>query len=142
MSNYPTDGNELLEPPVKFKDETIEAVTRFKTSRPWTGTIEERKSKFEALHVELCQIYGKHTTLRFGDLSGDCSGSSFYNRLDDVIVLQGKLSVVTYLHEYAHVLGRYEPGAVRWSVCLFREVFPEEFAKCHFEGHMLRKNPE
>ena len=140
MSNYPTDGNELLEPPVQFREETIEAVQRFKESGPWTGTLEERMSKFRHFHDALCQIYGKQTTLRFGDLSGDCSGSSFYNRIDDEIVLQGKLSVVTFLHEYAHVLGRDERGAVRWSVCLFRQVFPEEFAKCHFEGHMLRRN--
>ena len=86
------------------------------------------------------RIYGKQTTLKFGDLGGDCSGSSYYNRLDDIIVLQGKASVVTYLHEFAHVLGRDERGAVRWSVCLFKQVFSEEFAKCHFEGHMLRAN--
>ena len=142
MCDYPTDGTEILDPPVRFRDETIEAASRFKASRPWSGTLEERMSKFRQFHTALCQIYGKQTKLHFGLLDGGCSGSSYYRPVDDVIVLRGKLSVVTYLHEFCHALGRDERGAVRWSVCLFKQVFPEEFAKCHFERHMLRQNEE
>ena len=144
MSNYPTDGAEILDPPVKFRDDTLEAVKRFKASGPWTGTIEERMTKFEALHADLCRIYGKETTLCFGDLDENrCSGSSYFNRLDDVIVLNGKVSVVTYLHVWSYAIGKSQHlAACRYSVQLFARCFPAEFAQCHFEGHMLRKNTD
>lgn len=101
--------------------------------------MEERMSKIRQFHEALHHIYGRHTNLHFGLLDGGCSGSSYYRPVDDVIVLRGKLSVVTYLHEYAHALGRDERGPVRWSVCLFKQVFPEEFSRCEFHGHMLRR---
>ena len=139
MSDYPTNGAEILEPQLKFRDETIEAASRFKHTGPWSGTMDERMSKFRHFHTALCQIYSKQTKLHFGLIDGGCSGSSYYRPIDDVIVLRGKLSVVTYLHEFAHAMGRDERGAVRWSICLFKQVFPEEFSRCEFHGHMLKR---
>jgi hypothetical protein len=52
---------------------------------------------------------------------------------------RGRLSVVTYLHEFAHALGRDERGACRWSINLFRRVFPEQFARLAASGHTLRR---
>ena len=137
--NYPQAIDEVMSPPATFKVGTIEAVRQFARSKPWRGTEEERKAKFKALHDELCRIYGKHTTLTFGVLDGGCSGLSHYAVLLDEIVLVGKLSVVTYLHEFAHCLGRDERGAVRWSVSLFRRCFPRSFARCVASRHMLRR---
>ena len=111
----------------------------FARSGPWTGTIGERMDKFEKVHQDLCRIYGKQTRLRFGLLDGSCSGSSYYHPSSDVITLQGKLSVVTYVHEFAHALGKIEHGACRWSVNLFWKCFPEQFGYCQSEGHMLRR---
>jgi hypothetical protein len=53
-----------------------------------------------------------------------------------MLVLTGH-SVVTYLHEFAHALGRNERGACRWSLNLFCRVFPREFARCAQRGHCL-----
>jgi hypothetical protein len=58
----------------------------------------------------------------------------------DLIALVGKLSVVTYLHELAHARGYDERQAVKWSVNLFRKVFPRSFARCQQEGHLLTTN--
>ncbi len=57
---------------------------------------------------------------------GKCRVEGFreqYAGAADVITLRGKLSVVTYLHEFAHVLGRREGSLslVDQSVC---EIFP------------------
>ena len=49
-----------------------------------------------------------------------------------------RLSVVTYLHEFAHAMGRDERGACRWSLNLFRRVFPEQFARLRTDGHTVR----
>ena len=136
---YPQSVAEVLDPPVRFRSATSMAVKRFAMSRPWRGTIEQRKAKFRRLHRRLCRVYDKGTRLRFGPLDGECSGGSFYSPHDDLIELSGGLSVVTYLHEFAHALGRGERGACRWSLNLFRECFPRSFARCEHEGHMLRR---
>ena len=140
MSNYPTTITEILDPPVVFRDATIKSVQRFGSSGPWTGTIDQRKEKVERLHADLCRIYGKETVLTFGSLNGGCSGGSFYNPMLDFIELNGKLSVVTCFHEFAHALGKDEHHSCRWSLNLFRECFPKQFERCQQEGHMLRVN--
>ena len=140
MRDYPATIDEVLEPPVKFRLQTVRAVKAFARSRPWRGSLAERAEKFQTLHRSLCGIYGKRTALRFGLLDGGCSGASSFHPGGDQIVLVGKLSVVTYLHEFAHALGRGERGAVRWSVNLFRRCSPRSFARAQAEGHMLRRS--
>jgi len=57
------------------------------------------------------------------------SGTSYAYK--NRIVLRGRLSVITFLHEYAHIL--FETGnqdkAQKWALDLFKEVFPEQYAK-------------
>src|SRR2546423_305951 len=84
----------------------LDALHRFARSKPYRGTIEECKPKFLALHHDLCNIYIKQTTLSFDLLDGGDSGSSCYRPESDEILLNGRLSVVTYLHEFAHALGK------------------------------------
>jgi len=138
---YPRTVAEVIDDNMRFRRATIEAVLEFKRSRPWAGTERERKRKLRRLHYALRRIYGKRTGLGFGTLDGTCSGRSSYDSLNDVIILRGRLSVVTYCHEWAHALGKSERGACRWSVNLFRKCFPREFAACRTEGHMLRRGP-
>jgi hypothetical protein len=140
--NYPATVAEVLDPPVHFRPAVIEAVKRFALAKPYRGTSEERQQKFMALHHDLCSLYCKQTVLTFGTIDSSDSGSSFYQPSADAITLTGKLSVVTYLHEFAHALGRDERGAVRWSVSLFRLCFPRSFARCVTADHMLRRPPQ
>ena len=136
--DYPATVAEVIDPPIRFKRKTIEAVCRFKRSKPWRGNEDERKAMFERLHSDLSRVYGKQTRLRFGFLDGGDSGGSYYCPSTDTITLCGRLSVVTYLHEFAHALGRDERGAVRWSLNLFRQCFPRSFARAAQVGHTLR----
>jgi hypothetical protein len=137
--NYPSTIAEVLDPPVRFKPATIEAVRQFARSKPWRGSVEERKTKFNAVHAALCATYGKTTKLLFSSIDGSDSGASCFMPFPDAIILSGRLSVVSYLHEFAHALGRDERGAVRWSASLFKRAFPRSFASCRHEGHMLRR---
>ncbi len=140
-ANYPATVAEVLDPPVRFRPAVLATVRRFARSKPYRGSLEQRKDKFLALHRDLCRVYGKRTRLTFGDLDGGDSGSSHYRHSADEITLCGKLSVVTMLHEFAHALGRDERGAVRWSVNLFRTCFPRSFACCQPDGHTIRHAP-
>ena len=63
MPHYPSSVTEVLDPPVVFRPATVEVVESFARNRPWTGTLETRKQKFNTLHADLCRIYGRHTTL-------------------------------------------------------------------------------
>ena len=137
--DYPTTFGEVLDPPVRFRPSVVAAAMRFAQSKPYRGDIDEQKAKFETLHTDICAIYSKRTSLTFGLLDGSDSGTSHYLPSADLIVLCGRLSVVTYLHEFAHALGRDERGAVRWSINLFRRCFPRSFARCVESGQMLRR---
>jgi hypothetical protein len=139
---YPASVTEVLDPPIRFRAATIAAVRRFARSNPWRGTVEERKSKVQLLHDDLCRVYQKRTQLDFDMLEDGCSGASSYCILSDTITLRGRISFVTYAHEFAHALGRDEFGAVRWSVNLFRRCFPRSFSRCVSAGHMLRRSDD
>ena len=55
------------------------------------------------------------------------------------IILRGRLSVITTLHEAAHVLfGAPERTAVAWSLAMFQACFPLSFAKLTFRGQIAR----
>lgn len=109
--SYPSSVSEVIDDDISFRPATLEAVRRFTAFRPWRGAVEERKAKFAALHANLCGIYGKFSMLTFGVLDGSFSGDSSYCPSTDTITLRGRLSVVTYLHEFAHALGSDERGA-------------------------------
>ena len=137
--NYPRTVAEVIDDSMTFRPGVLAAVRAFKIARPWRGSIDERKAKFAAFHQALCAIYGKTTTLTFEEIDGSFSGDSSFCPATDTITLRGKLSVVTYLHEFGHALGRDEKGACRWSLNLFKRTFPILFAKCAQEGHVLRQ---
>ncbi len=142
---YPRRVNDVVQP-MRYHAACLQAVREFAAERPWKGDRETRRAKFEQLHEKLCRVYSKRTRLEFGDswkpgAGVGTSGSSFYvvpmTRGGDVIRLRGRMSVVTYLHEFAHALGKGETGAARWSINLFRIIFPSRFAKCRGERHMV-----
>ena len=111
--DYPQPVAEVLDPPVRFNRGTVAAVSRFKRLKPWRGSEDERKAKFERLYHDLCLIYGKQTRLVFGLFDGEDSGSNHYTPITDTITFCGRLSVLTLLHKVAHALGRDERGARR-----------------------------
>lgn len=138
-NEYPQTVAEVLDPNAKYKPAVLAAVRRFAKTKPWRGSEDERKAKFLTVHSDLCRIYQRTTRLEFGVLDGGCSGSSHYTPSTDTITLCGALSVVTALHEFAHVLGRDERGACRWSISLFARCFRHSFARCRHDGHTLRR---
>ena len=137
-TNYPEAVIEVLDDAIQYSPAVTEAVERFAVANPWKGSLNSRKKKFQQLNGDLaraCNI--ENPTLGFGSLDGGSSGSSFYSPRDHRIVLTGKLSVVTFLHEFAHALGHDEREACRWSINLFRKCFPRQYSRLIHVGHML-----
>lgn len=136
-ANYPRSVDEVLDESMRFRGAVLRAVKAFRRSKPFRGELAERREKFGTLHGKLCEIYGTRTRLEF-NAGRPANGS--YSPLEDVIRLDGKLSVITYLHEFAHsIFGSDEVQACRWSVNLFRRLFPRSYARLVPVGHTLRR---
>jgi len=137
-ADYPSTVVEVLDDKILFRPATLRAVHAFAQSNPWRGSPDQRKRKFCKLNRSLAAVYGiRKPELVLGQLDGSSSGQSYYEPGRHRIVLVGKLSVVTYLHEFAHARGMGEQGACRWSINLFRRCFPMQFSRLIQVGHTL-----
>ena len=138
--DYPETVLEVIDNSLRFRPRALQAVREFANAGPWRGSLDERKATLRRLNKSLAEVYGiAEPSLRFGLIDGSCSGGSHYIPASHQITLVGKLSVVTYLHEFAHARGMGERGACRWSINLFRKMFPEQFARLVGRAHMLIK---
>jgi hypothetical protein len=124
---------------MRFKPAALPAVRDFARSKPWQGTLARRKRKFRRLNRDLAVAYNiAEPRLIFQNVEANLpSWASNYRPLTHTITLVGKLSVVTFLHEFAHARGYGERQACRWSLNLFRCCFPRSFARCRAVGHTL-----
>ena len=137
-ADYPESVAEVLDDAMKFRPAALQAMRDFRDAKPWAGTIEERQEKFRVLNRALAAAYQiAEPELAFENLDGGSSGRSHYVRSSHRIVLVGKLSVVSYLHEFGHARGYGERMACRWSINLFKRIFPRRFSRLIQVGHML-----
>jgi len=138
---YPNTVSEVISDSMRFKPSVLVAIMHFKAAEPYRGTLNERHQKFKTLHAALCAAYEiTPPQLIFGTDLASCSGRSCYLLEMNAIILRGRLSVVTYLHEFAHARGLNERQAARWSLNLFRRCFPKSWSHATFEGHMIRRH--
>ena len=138
---YPRSVHDIIDDQMTFTPAAIRAVMAFARSRPWQGELDERHQKFRRLHESLCEAYviTPRPRLIFGNDHSTCSGRSCFIPAANAIVLRGRLSVITYLHEFAHARGvASERRACKWSLNLFRRCFPKSWRRLTFEGHMAR----
>jgi len=138
-NEYPATVQEILDDTMKFKPAVLRAVRAYSKSRPWRGTLEERRQKIRALYAALAIAYSIPTpTLVFGDNGEGDSGRSCAIPAMGTVILRGKNSCISAFHEFHHLLDNSEREACRWSLNLFRRCFPRSWAHLRFEGHMAR----
>jgi len=130
-ANYPATVREVLSSRRKYRPGALKALRAFRRAKPWRGSEAERREKFKKLHRQLCRVYGVQPTLAFSRQEVACYMPG-RNRIN-----LPTLSVVTYLHEFAHARGADERQACGWSINLFRRMFPRYYARCRHDGHML-----
>lgn len=133
MASYPTK-TEILAKPVRFRKETLERAKLWKQHcwpKPTKDNIEM------LLHI----LNGSYSKPLIHIKWNPKLPSSYYNIPSQTIFLKDK-SLLTALHELAHHLyGRSELTACRWSIWLFAKVFPKDFKKLTWKGHLLVKCP-
>lgn len=142
--NYPRSVEEVLDPEKKYKPAVLRAVKAFRARKPWRGTVAERQEKFRKLYAALAEAYQiAEPCLIFEANEQQGSGASCFVPASRTIILRGRLSVVSALHEWAHFLfGFSEKTACSWSINLFCRCFPKSWARVQFDGHMIRSRGE
>lgn len=141
---YPSSVEEVLDDTVKYRRDIIRVMNEFKALNPWKGTPRQKAAKLCWLHIQLCESYGTNTSLTF-DPEILCDqeskhGNGWYHHGMNNIHICGKISVLTFLHEWGHNLhGASEHLACWWSINLFRKIFPSNFEKLlnNANGHYL-----
>jgi hypothetical protein len=138
LMTYPETVAEILDDAMKFRCATLQAMQQFAAAGPWSGTVEERQGQIRRLNRALAAAYEiTEPDIVFETLGGCSSSRSRYIAVRHRIVLTGKLSVITYLHEFAHAMGHGERMASKWSINLFRLIFPQRFSGLIQVGHIL-----
>jgi hypothetical protein len=128
------------------EEQTIKILEKFKQMNPWEGDVGSRISKFNWCFKELKKIYNKEEYALVCSVATETkfwysSRGSYTDTLGKVIVLKGRLSVITFLHEFAHAFGMDEEGARQWSKNLFKKVWPEKYEKLvEIDGLMININ--
>ncbi len=142
VRNYPASAAEVARDDYPFKPGIVEALRRFKAKKTFRENDRVRFGAMRDLVAELAGAEGiRCPALTCGELwDGGHSFASHYIPAEHRIVMVGKLSIITLLHEFAHALGMDERGAVAWSVSLFRRVYPRQYARLAPDGHCLVEN--
>jgi hypothetical protein len=130
--------DDLLEYPLN----AFLALERFKNNRRYRehGLLEERLHGMRVLIVELSEAYGFPFVpyVHVENIDGSFSGASniVFRGFDVeglpvfIITMRGKLSIITLLHEFAHILyGDDEFATQKWAINLFRRIYPRQFEK-------------
>jgi hypothetical protein len=142
---YPQSVAECLDDTIKFKPEVNEAMVKFKKSRPWSGTKEEIQVKIRSLCHDLSLAYKiKEPEVVF--VKKFSTGACCFTKSDPPVIMMEeesdeRYSILTFLHEFGHALGRGEKSTCRWSINLFRKHFPKSYKKLIPVGHLLFRRP-
>ena len=147
--NYP--ANVPIDEDIGYREETLAIMAKFrdeiKPFRPREYSkenIKAKKIKFQWLVDELSKVYKiRPVRVIIGSITEESyktplsSGNSCYKPNGYVIVINGKMSVITLLHEYGHSRGFDEQDATKWSVNLFKRTFPKSYGRLTQDKHCL-----
>lgn len=137
-NDYPTP-EEIMASEVKHKAGAIKILRMWKhvwKSKQASATVDEKLTMFDALLEALAEEYNKPVQLQYHPDAYSC----YYVPAVKTVYINSSFSIISTLHEFAHHLyGPSEKQACRWSVWLFKKVFPKAFAKLTWKGHLLVK---
>jgi hypothetical protein len=129
-TKYPTK-EEIMNNPMKHKKEVIQTLKEFKKLPHPNGITYE---DLYGLLTCLSSVYNKPLYITNIPPQQGCS----YDPINKTIHLDNSNSIISALHEFGHHLyGSSETKACRWSVWLFKKVYPKAFTLLEWKGHLL-----
>jgi hypothetical protein len=141
QNRYPQSVEELDLDNVVLAPEVVAVVKAFAKTHPWRGTLEEKIQKLLRLNSDVALAMNVRAPRLVFEIDESVdSGRSSYCPATKTITLNGRYSIVTFLHETAHHLfGPSEYTACAWSLALFKRVFPVSFSHLKWVDHMCFK---
>ncbi|MCI4463315.1 MAG: hypothetical protein JHC30_03990 [Caldisericum sp.] len=97
----------------------------------WKSSIKEQKQILQSLFTEICKLYGINNVkfeVRINPILYCATGGGCYDPVTKRVYLF-KVSLMTFLHEIAHLLGFDEEEAVLWAHKVFYCAFPKLYLK-------------
>lgn len=134
LSRRPTYKKGLIPLIREFKGEWL----RQKKENPdFMATHEARFQLLSELLTKLSALYNKPLNhVSYEENAPSC----YYQSATQTIAINRSLSIISTLHEFAHhIHGHSETRACRWSVHLFKEIFPKAYNRLEWQGHLLVK---
>ena len=135
--------SDYIDDTIEYAPGTVQALKHFKSKKTFTESTEVRLIAMQILVDEIAVAYSFPITptVIARNITGNSSGNSsaeLYRVLygeSPRIIMEGKLSIITLLHELAHILliSSDELLVQRWAINLFRKVYPKQFAKLRFD---------
>ena len=139
MPNYPTK-EEILAREHLFKRELLANLKQWKREHyngSWgTKTLEQKVASLVEM-VDVLDDRQRTVRVTVGEIFRYFPGQR-------TLEIDGRNpSIVSTLHEMGHhVKGHSELAACRWSVWLFKKVFPRAYEQLEWQGHMLRRRAD
>ena len=141
----------VIDEELQFPENALEGLRNFKShfKMEGPGTFQERMAaRIDGMRTLMMIMADDYhipaVTVRMSNIvpNGD-SSSSYYNSAENLIMMIGKLSIITLLHEFAHALQwtsadevitatrepNPEPWARVYSLTLFRKMYPVAFER-------------
>ena len=119
---------------IVYPEAVISTLKEFKKNHKYSALpdgMQARQEAMAAMTQNFCVALAiELIAFRAFDLTPDGSSrESYYDSIERCITMLGKLSVITFLHEFAHGLNPDggEDFARMWSLTLFRKVYPKAF---------------
>lgn len=121
---------QLISVPQSYPTAAIQALARFKREHKESqDAIGARFEGMKVLVAELAAAYNKPIPRLLSlNASIEAPSTESYFSPQTGIVMVGRLSLITLLHEFAHYLGMVDEDQARgWSLSLFKLVYPIAF---------------
>lgn len=132
-AGYPTKDEILAEPLNEYSDEILGILKTFKRKWKVCSNDEERFYCLKEMILDLARQYDKTPTIEMGE-------QYCFKPTANTIDFGPVPSIISSLHELGHaIFGASEKDACRFSVHLFKRVFPKAYERLEWDGHMLKR---
>ena len=141
MSDQPTTTitrDDLTDDSLTYKPDAMNALRALARSKPWRGSLDERRAKIRTAFLALADVYGLDAwTIRWSGSGFGDTGSSYADRDKQEIVFKGRPSVVTLLYLVGVARGMQQVNPMIWACTAFKKRFPISFSRCEVRGGLL-----